>query len=154
MSPGRSSLCLLVLVACGGAPADPPPTPPEPAPFRFETTGADEVNLLVTEGQTPLPRVFVVLRESVPLADDGVTDAGPVLFEGMTDDAGRCVGRLARPLALERIQVTLHSPGREGRYDDPARREAHGAAAPAAWFSVAPADLSRTHVTLARKVSP
>lgn len=139
-------LSAALLAACSHDGAAPPPAE-EPVPFRFETTRADTIDLRVTSAQQPLPRVFVVLRERTQ--PEG--SAGAVLFEGITDNEGRCQGRLARPLALERVQMTLLAPGYEGRFDDPTLRTMYGPMAPAAWFSLAPGELANLSLDLTRK---
>ena len=83
-----------------------------------------------------------------------MTIAGDVLFQGLTDEQGRCQGRLTRTTATERLQITLQAPGYRGRYDDPRYLQAYGPTAPAAWFTVAPAELAGTHVDLARMEVP
>jgi hypothetical protein len=112
------------------------------------------VDLRVTAAQQPLPRVFVTIRAAQAPAEDGVTIAGDVLFQGLTDGEGRCQGRLTRPTTLERLQVTLQAPGHQGRYDDPRYRQAYGPAAPAAWFTVSPAELADTRVDLSPTEAP
>jgi len=141
---------LLALGACKD-PASDPPAPVEPAPFRYETTGADVIRISTREGASPIGRVLVIVREENGVADDGVTSQGDVLFQGLTGDDGSCTGRLVRPLALRKLQVTLQHPGYEGRYDDPSLLQNFGPFAPAAWFSVDPTELASLTVDLHKK---
>lgn len=146
---------LLALASCQAPAPDGAAQAPAPVPFRFETTGADGVSVSIRDQAGPVPHARVVIREDHGVGDDGVSAPGGVLFEGLTGADGACRGRLVRPLELGRLQVSIHHPEYEGRHDDPARRDNLGPFAPAAWFSVEPAELAALSVDLHRKgVSP
>lgn len=150
------SLLLLTAAACQQAPpteAIPAPvTPPmiaAPAPFTYAMSVTDALTVVVRDGaQRPLDRVVVAVRERGEVGDDGTPTAGALLYTGLTGPDGRCEDRLDHALTLAQVEVTLHRPGYQGRYDEPARRQAYGERAPAAWFAATPAELSALTIEL------
>ena len=112
---------------------------------------ADEVSLLVQDGsRAPIPRAFVKILAQLDPQEVAAQAPPEVLFEAMTGEDGRVVGRYARPSAVQRVALLVMKTGMMGPYTEPRRRLERPHFAPASWQVLEPGDLSELTITLVK----
>jgi hypothetical protein len=129
------------LAACHGKPEADPST----APFLFQMSDEQRVDIVVASDGAPLAGALIVVRESDPAEPEGV---GGVLWQGLTGADGHARGKLVRTATLANVVVTVVSAGRSGPYTEPSLQTTYGPFAPASWQVVAVPAVSAMNVTL------
>lgn len=107
-------LAALLLAGCSGAGAE-RGVPERTTSFDHGTSGEVPVDVAVLLEGTPLAGALVQLLAG----PDAMLDRG-LLYEALTDDAGRAVGLARLPLHLERAELVVQYPGCRALGTDPA----------------------------------